>query len=239
MSGGVFITINERLLAVARLVIPEQVAADIGSDHARLPIYLVEKGIVPEAIATEIRPGPFSRAQAAIMISPVRDLVHSRLGDGLQALDWGEAATVIMAGMGADTIRQILSRDWEKAASYRRFVFQPMSRPFVLRKALAEQGWPILDELLVRENKRIFLIISGHPGNRPYKLTQLELDIGPHILKHRDHELYKPYLQQWMNRYQAVFQSLLQSHSPENSLLIEDYKGRIESLEVIINAGHS
>lgn len=219
------------------MVIPGQVAADIGSDHARLPIYLVKQGIVPWALATELSQGPLSRTQAAILISPVRDLVHSRLGDGLQALDWGEVATVIMAGMGADTICQILSHDWEKAASYRRFVFQPMSRPLVLRKALAEQGWPILDELLVKENKRIFLIISSHPGNRPYKLTQLELDIGPLILKKRDHELYKPYLQQWMNRYQAVYRSLLQSHSPENGLLIEDYKNRIKALEVIIDAG--
>jgi tRNA (adenine22-N1)-methyltransferase len=219
------------------MVIPGQVVADIGSDHARLPIYLVEQGIVSWAIATEISQGPLSRAQAAIMLSPARDSIQPRLGDGLQALDWSEAATVIMAGMGADTICQILSHDWEKAASYRRFVFQPMSRPFVLRKALAEQGWPILDELLIRENKRIFIIICSQPENRPYKLSRLELDIGPRILKNRDHELYKPYLQQWMDRYQAVYKSLLQSNSPENRLLKEDYKHRIKALEVIMDAG--
>ncbi|NLO20924.1 MAG: SAM-dependent methyltransferase [Syntrophomonadaceae bacterium] len=234
--GGV-VSINGRLLAVARMVIPGQVVADIGSDHARLPIYLVEQGIVSWAIATEISQGPLSRAQAAIMLSPARDSIQPRLGDGLQALDWSEAATVIMAGMGADTICQILSHDWEKAASYRRFVFQPMSRPFVLRKALAEQGWPILDELLIRENKRIFIIICSQPENRPYKLSRLELDIGPRILKNRDHELYKPYLQQWMDRYQAVYKSLLQSNSPENRLLKEDYKHRIKALEVIMDAG--
>jgi tRNA (adenine22-N1)-methyltransferase len=236
LPRGVF-AINERLLAVAKLVIPGQVAADIGSDHARLPIYLVQKGIVPWAIATELSRGPLARTQAAIMLSPVRDLVQPRLGDGLQALDRGEAASIIMAGMGADTICRILSRDWEKAASFRRFVFQPMSRPFVLRQALAEQGWPILDELLVRENKRIFLIISSSPGNRPYKLSSLELDIGPIILKNRDRELNKIYLQRWMNRYQAVYQSLLQSNSPETRLLIEDYKHKIKALEVIMDAG--
>jgi tRNA (adenine22-N1)-methyltransferase len=192
---------------------------------------------VPWAIATELSRGPLARTQAAIMLSPVRDLVQPRLGDGLQALDRGEAASIIMAGMGADTICRILSRDWEKAASFRRFVFQPMSRPFVLRQALAEQGWPILDELLVRENKRIFLIISSSPGNRPYKLSSLELDIGPIILKNRDRELNKIYLQRWMNRYQAVYQSLLQSNSPETRLLIEDYKHKIKALEVIMDAG--
>ena len=94
-----------------------------------------------------------------------------------------------------------------------------------------------MDELLVRENKRIFLIISSSPGNRPYKLSSLELDIGPIILKNRDRELNKIYLQRWMNRYQAVYQSLLQSNSPETRLLIEDYKNKIKALEVIMDAG--
>ncbi len=229
--------LTNRLLAITNMIISGQAAADIGSDHARLPIYLVEQGIVPRAIATELGDGPCLRAREAIANSTCGDLIELRQGDGLQPLERGEAATVIIAGMGGDTICRILSHDWNKAASYQRFVFQPMSRPYILRSALAEKGWPILDEVLVTENKRIFAIISSKPGKTPYQLSKLELDIGPNILTARDSETGKLYWEQWLAKYKAVYQSLLQSDSIENRALILDYEKRIEALEVIIDAG--
>ena len=229
--------ITDRLLAISKMIIVGQTAADIGSDHVRLPIYLVENGIVPGVIATELADGPFLRAQEAIINSSCKDVIELRQGDGLQALQKGEAATVIIAGMGGDTICSILSHDWDKAASFRRFVFQPMSRAYRLRVALAEQGWPILDEMLVTENKRIFAIICSTPGKTPYRLSRLELDIGPIILLARDSEVGKLYLGQWMAKYKAICQSLSQSNTWENRSLILDYEQRITALEVIIDAG--
>jgi len=229
--------ITDRLLAISKMIIAGQAAADIGSDHARLPIYLVENHLVPRVIATELADGPFLRAREAVINSSCRDLIELRQGDGLQALQKGEAASVVIAGMGGDTIYSILSHDWEKAASFPRFIFQPMSRPYMLRAALAEQGWPILDEMLVTENKRIFVIICSTPGKNPYRLSRLELDIGPIILQARDNDTAKLYLGQWMAKYKAVCQSLSQSNTSENLSLKLDYEQRITALEVIIDAG--
>ncbi len=231
--------LNDRLLAVSNMIIAGKAIADIGSDHVFLPIYLMEHRIVPKAIATELREGPFSRAQEATKNSSFRDLIELRKGDGLQALEAGEVGTVIIAGMGGETICSILSYDWDKAASFQRLVFQPMSRAYMLRAALAERGWPILDEMLVRENKRIFIIISSRPGNKPYKLSQIEMDIGPIIAKNRGSELVKLYLQQWMAKYRAVHDSLLQSNSSENEEILLDYGQRIESLGLILDASRS
>ncbi len=231
--------LTNRLLAISNMIISGQAAADIGSDHAFLPIYLIEHGIVAKAIATELTDGPLSRAQEAIENSSFQDSIELRKGDGLQPLAAGEAATVIIAGMGGETICSILSCDWDKAASFQRFVFQPMSRAYMLRAALAEQGWPILDEILVIENKRIFVIVSSKPGKTPYQLSQLELDIGPIILDTKDSELGKLYLEQWMAKYKAVYKSLLRSNIFENSELILDYQQRIEGLEVILDASES
>jgi tRNA (adenine22-N1)-methyltransferase len=231
--------ITDRLLAISRMVIKGQVAADIGSDHARLPLYLAEQGLVPGVIATEINEGPLFKAREAIAASSARDLVELRPGDGLQPLIRGEAVTVIIAGLGGDTICRILSSDWEKAASFRYFVFQPMSRPYMLRAALAERGWPILDEVLVMENKRIFVIISSKPGEEPYQLSRLELDIGPIILQRREQYLEQLYLQHWMAKYRAVYQGLVQSDILLHRTSIMDYQERIKALEVIIDAGKS
>ncbi len=231
--------LTDRLLAISKMIIAGQAAADIGSDHAFLPIYLVEQGIVPKAIATELSDGPLSRAQEAIENCSFPDSIELRKGDGLQPLTAGEAATVIIAGMGGETICSILSCDWDKAASFQRFVFQPMSRAYMLRAYLAEQGWPILGEKLVIENKRIFVIISSSPGKIPYKLSQLELDIGPIILDTKDSDWGKFYLEQWMAKYKAVHKSLLRSNTFENSALILDYQQRIEGLEAILDASES
>ncbi len=229
--------LTNRLLAITNMIIPGQAAADIGSDHAFLPIYLVEEGIVPKVIATEITEGPFFRAQETIVGSRGKDYIELRKGDGLQPLQKGEVATVIIAGMGSDTICSILSHDWDKAASFQRFVFQPMSRPYMLRATLAEQGWPILDEILVTENNRIFVIIKSRPGKIPYTLSRLELDIGPIILGDKDSEPGRLYLEHWMAKYNAVYQSLLLSNTTQNRALILDYEQRIKALEAIIDAG--
>ncbi len=231
--------LTDRLLAISQMVIAGHAAADIGSDHAFLPVYLVEQGIVPKAIATELTDGPLLRAQEAIENCSFRDSIEIRKGDGLQALAVGETATVIIAGMGGETICRILSSDWDKAASFQRFVFQPMSRAYMLRAALAEQGWPILDEILVVENKQIFVVITSKPGKMPYQLSQLELDIGPTILDNKDSELGKLYLEKRMARYQAVYKSLLRSNTMENKELMLDYRQRIERLEVIMDASES
>lgn len=144
-------------------------------------------------------------------------------------------ATVIIAGMGGETICSILFHDWDKAASFQRFVFQPMSRAYMLRAVLAERGWPILDEILVRENKRIFIIISSSPGNKPYKLSQVEMDIGTIIMKNKESKLVKLYLGQWMVKYRAVHDSLLHSNSSENEEILLDYGQRIKSLGLILD----
>ena len=75
--------------------------ADIGTDHGYVPIYLVEKGIVPSAIAMDVRRGPLEKAAHNIKVHGLEQLIQTRLSDGLKQLRENEADTVLIAGMGA------------------------------------------------------------------------------------------------------------------------------------------
>jgi len=227
-----------RLLAIRNMIIPGETAADIGSDHALLPIYLIQEQLVPRMIATEVIDGPYKRAQQAIKNSSCLDRIELRKGDGLQVIGAGEVSSVIIAGMGGETIADILAYDWRKSSSFKRFIMQPMSRAYILREVLSQQGWPIIEEQLAMDKNRIFVIICSRPGHIPYHLSRLEMDIGPLMLRSSSN-LRSSYLEQWMNKYTAIYNNLLNTDSPAGKEQMFDYKSRIEELEAVQNAGKS
>ncbi len=230
-------SIDTRLRTISDMLIKGKPAADIGADHALLSIYIIEKNIVPGVIVGELPDGPFKRACYAVENSSFKGRIEVRQGNGLQVLDKGEVENVIIAGMGGETIVNILSCDWEKARSYLRYVFQPMSRPQVLRRELSFRGWPILDERIVKEKNVYYVIISSCPGSIQYKLSALELEVGPVILR-TESELKKEYLERHLNKFYTIFNSLINSRNAEDGIL-KAYRRLIEELEVIMDAGKS
>lgn len=223
----------ERLHVIAGLLVPGQPAADIGADHALLAIYLVDKHIAPRVIATELGDGPYRRLCRAVKASSYADQIEVRQGNGLQPLMAGEVTSVIVAGMGGETIAQILSHDWGKASSFTRFVLQPMSRPGALRGMLAAQGWELREEKLVWENRRFFSIMEVVPGGRPYNLTPLEMEAGPILLRQKG-SLAQAYRQQLQKNYQHLRDSLLLSKNRPNHQLLIEVEDKLRELEVYL-----
>lgn len=214
-------------------MLPGQLAADIGADHALLSIYLIEQQIAPRVIATELGDGPYQRLCKAVENSPYSNSIEVRQGDGLQPIQPGEVESVVMAGMGGDTMVQVLSYDWAKASSFANFVFQPMSRPGALRGALAQQGWELTEEKLVEQNHHLFSILVATPGGQPYHLSALELDIGPILLRHTS-PVAQAYRQQFWRSYQRTRQSLLESKSNRSTHLLKEVDNKLEALEVYL-----
>ena len=230
--------VDKRLAMVAEMIPAGQVVADIGADHAWLAIYLVESEIVPRVIIGELSDGPYARACAAVKGSTVRDKIEVRQGNGLQVLKRAEVGCVVLAGMGGDTIVDILAHDWDKAASFNSFVFQPMSKPEVLRQRLASRGWIIEDERLMEEHGRIYLAITSRSGNCPYHLNGLELELGPSILK-ADDEIKRIYMERYLQKYQRIYEEVERSSLHRNRFLAEGYREKIIVLEEILNASQS
>ncbi len=151
---------SKRLETIAEEVTPGAVMADIGTDHAYLPIRLKQDGICPHVILCDVSRGSLDKAAAdwhELLPGEEPDL---RLGDGLQVLEKGEADTVVMAGIGGILIADILEYDIEKARSIPRFILQPRSHPGYLRWRLTEDGFTIERERIAPEGKRLCEILT-------------------------------------------------------------------------------
>lgn len=224
-----------RLKVVADMLIKNRPVADIGADHAWLSIYLIRNKLATRVIIGELGDGPLGRAAQALEQSGLQGQIELRQGNGLQVLEAGEVDSIALAGMGGDTLVEILAYDWAKARSFKRLVFQPMTRSGVLRRAIAKQGWKIIEERVLRENDRFFVVIASEPGDSPYEMGDLEIDIGPFILK-ADNNIKKQYMNFYLQRYRRVFSELSCSKSGQNHNLLLAYAHKIERLEAILNA---
>ncbi len=219
-------------LAAAAVYIPKgSIAADIGTDHAYLPIYLIEKGICSRVIATELNSGPFESAKNRLKDFRFSDKIDLRLGSGLKALRPGEADVLVLAGMGGNTIREILAEEPDILKTVGRLVLQPMADPGDLRAWLAANGWMIIDEKLVQEDGRIYVVVAADPGHEKIKDPVL-LELGPRLLEKKD-PLMKVYIEKITDRYERVLTSLSGSNSDGANLKACELKTKLDRIREV------
>jgi len=223
LVGGVWdmtVEPTERLRQIAALVPRGAVVADIGTDHALLPVYLVREGLCPKVIATEVKEGPLRLAGANLACFSLRDRIELRRGDGLATLAPGEADAVVLAGMGGATMRAILAAAPAVLAAGPLLLLQPMNGIRGLRTWLYEQAWHIVAEKLVRERQRFYVILAAQPG-RGEEPDELALAIGPRLLENRD-PLLPAYLALMTGRLEALRLRLAAARSPSAAQKAEE-----------------
>ena len=184
---------DDRLREAAALVPQGSIVADIGTDHAYLPCWLVKSGRCPQALACDVASGPLSRARSVIQGQGLSHRVSLRLGDGLQALAPGEADVLILAGMGGRLICAILERGAAVLARVRRLILQPQRNPELVRQWLMEHEWRIVAESLAQVGAQWYNIIAAQPGSM--ELDPAELAYGPRLREEGAHRLRRPWLE--------------------------------------------
>jgi len=197
--------LTERLKALAKHVIPGEPAADIGTDHAKLPIYLVSMNICPKVIATDLNEMPLNHAQSEIRKYGLLGKIELRLGDGLSPLKPGEVKSVVIAGMGGNTIARIIEGRPEIAREVR-LILQPMADSYALRLKLVSRGYRIIAEEIVEEKSRLYEVVVAEAGQME-DLNNVEIGLGPVLLKSRD-ELTKKYLAGQKEKYRKILINL-------------------------------
>lgn len=156
--------LTPRLQTVAELVPPGAALADVGTDHAYLPVSLLLRGRVERAIASDVRQGPLEAARRTARRYDCAHRMQFLLCDGLDGVAPGQADTVVVAGMGGETICAILSRAaWIKDPAVT-LLLQPMSRQHLLRRFLWQAGFSIEKEQLAREGDRLYTVMSVRYG---------------------------------------------------------------------------
>ncbi|MDA8352609.1 MAG: tRNA (adenine(22)-N(1))-methyltransferase TrmK [Firmicutes bacterium] len=212
--------ISDRLSAVARLIPPGRIVADIGSDHAQLLVHLAEHQVLDRGIAGEVNRGPYENAADRVRESGWSDRIDVRLGDGLKVLRPGEADVVVLAGMGGSLIASILSRGKEKLDATTQLVLQPNNHGDQVRRWLLEQGWEIKQEELVKEGGILYEIVSASSGapEHPYQGLPFSGDIlrklGPLLCRDR-HPLLGERVAEEVDRLDRALDSLRSARTPE------------------------
>lgn len=207
------------------------VLADIGTDHAYLPVWLLHNKIISKAIACDIAEGPCGAARANIAAFGMQDCIEVRMGNGLEQIVPGEAEVIVIAGMGAATIIDILSGAPETAGAAQRIFLQPMAGAPGLRKWLYENGYIIEDEELVKDGKFLYEIMAAQPGEAK-KISETEAFIGPALLQKR-HPLLEEHFTRRIHGLKRELANMSLSESAGKSDTYAKKKDLLEELEVL------
>ncbi len=153
--------LDTRLRLAADLVREGSRVADIGTDHAHLPVTLVQEGRCPSAIASDVRRGPVDNARRTVEQAGLTAAVSVRLGDGLHTVQPDEVEDIVIAGMGGETIAAILEEaPWVRDPRYR-LILQPMTRAEKLRAFLFCGGFEILEERVTRCGRHWYTVLHA------------------------------------------------------------------------------
>ena len=164
--------LTPRLRLLADWVPPGARLADVGTDHAYLPVWLRLHGRVVSAIACDLRKGPLDRARETGRTYGAGDIDY-RLGNGLEVVSPEEADAIVIAGMGGENIAAILAGAPWTAVGAHTLLLQPQSRAEALRAFLADNGYAILREALVEDRGTIYPVMEAGGGEMSLTLGQL------------------------------------------------------------------
>ena len=215
-----------RLLKVAEMIRNARCVADIGTDHAYVPVYLVLNNLAESAIAMDINKGPLMRAEENIKKFSLTDKIKTRLSDGLKNLEDNEIDTVIIAGRGGVLINSIIERDKDRLTSVKQYILQPMTAVEETRKFLIKNGFTITDERLAKEDEKIYTIILATRGEMKIE-KEVNFYVGEHLIKNKD-EVLPEFLDGKIYEYKKAINSMKNAKNEETKEKSNKFEALLE-----------
>ena len=160
------IKLTPRLKCVADMAGKCGLLADIGTDHAYIPMYMVQNSLADRAVASDVVDGPVKIARRNVLENNFSEKITVVKADGLDGA--GGAETIVIAGMGGKLICEIIGRNLEIAHSAKRLVLQPMTCSEDVRRFLHSEGFSILKEKLAKEENKIYNVIVAESGTQSF-----------------------------------------------------------------------
>ena len=222
--------ISKRLELVASFVPQGAILLDVGSDHAYLPIELVERGQIESAIAGEVVEGPYQSAVKNVEAHGLKEKIQVRLANGLAAFEEGDQVSVItIAGMGGRLIARILEEGLDKLANVERLILQPNNREDDLRIWLQENGFQIVAESILEEAGKFYEILVVEAGQM--KLSASDVRFGPFLSK----EVSPVFVQKWQKeaaKLEFALNQIPEKNIEERQVLVDKIQDIKEVLHV-------
>ena len=222
--------ISKRLELVASFVPQGAILLDVGSDHAYLPIELIERGQIESAIAGEVVEGPYQSAVKNVEVHGLKEKIQVRLANGLAAFEETDQVSVItIAGMGGRLIARILEEGLDKLANVERLILQPNNREDDLRIWLQDHGFEMVAESILEESGKFYEILVVEAGQM--KLSASDVRFGPFLSK----EVSPVFVQKWQKEAEKLEFALRQI--PEKNL--EERQVLVDKIQAIKEVLHA
>ena len=205
------VKLTPRLQCVADCIEECSLLADVGTDHAYIPIYAVQKGIAKNAIAGDVVKGPLKIAEANIKAHGLEDKITTRLANGLESAKGADV--IVIAGMGGKLICTILQENDETAKNADYMVIQPMTCSFELRRFLHNNKYKIIDEKLAREEDKIYSIMVVGKGEENFD-DEFYYHVGKKLFENRD-PLLSRYIRMRAEVIKKQFMGMKASENPQ------------------------
>jgi len=222
--------ISKRLELVASFVPQGAVLLDVGSDHAYLPIELVERGQIERAIAGEVVDGPYQSAVKNVEAHGLKEKIQVRLANGLAAFEEADQVSVItIAGMGGRLIATILEEGLDKLANVERLILQPNNREDDLRIWLQGNGFQIVAESILEEAGKFYEILVVEAGQM--KLSASDVRFGPILSK----EVSPVFVQKWQKeaaKLELALHQIPEKNMEERQVLVD----KIQAIKEVLHA---
>lgn len=231
--------LSKRLKAVADLISGGEVLADVGTDHAYIPIFLVGNGSIPSAIAMDVNIGPLERARENIREAGMDRKISTRLSDGFLALEPGEAGCAVTAGMGGALMIRILREGARTVQELKECILQPQSEIEKVRAFLIEEGFSFIREDMVEEDGKFYPVIKVKPGisadgcgteSGEQNYSRTELRYGRLLLRER-HLVLKKYLEHEIRLYKDIIRRLENNDSSRARERLQEVARDLECAE--------
>lgn len=227
------IELSKRLQKASESINGNKPIVDIGSDHAYLPIYLIQNGFTHKAIAGEVVQGPYNNAKNKVEELNLSDSIEVRMGDGLDVLnETDEIGTIFICGMGGELISHILENGLErhKLPSTARLVLQPNNAEDRLRFYLMNKQYKIIHEDIIEENNKIYEIIVAEYQDEKVSYSEEELFFGPKLLEKKA----TAFIYKWQKRATKLKNILKQLEHSDNHETKELFTQKLKRIEKVI-----
>ena len=222
--------ISKRLELVASFVPQGTILLDVGSDHAYLPIELVERGQIEGAIAGEVVEGPYQSAVKNVEAHGLKEKIQVRLANGLAAFEETDQVSVItIAGMGGRLIARILEEGLDKLANVGRLILQPNNREDDLRIWLQDNGFQIVAESILEDAGKFYEILVVEVGQM--KLSASDVRFGPFLSK----EVSPVFVQKWQKeaaKLEFALGQIPEKNLEERQVLVD----KIQAIKEVLHA---
>lgn len=223
--------LTDRLLKIASLVTKGKKVADIGTDHGYIPVYLLNKGDIDYAILADVNKGPLENAKKEVRHNGLMDKVDLRLGSGIEVLEKNEVDEIIIAGMGGILISELLEAKKEVVHSLDKLILQPMQAQNELRKYLLNNGYEILDEVLVKEDFRLYeIIIAKYTSKNTQVEDEIFYEVGKKLIENKD-PLLNEFIDKKIFMYNSIIKKIEDKAGESINKKIKESKIAIEKLE--------